>query len=85
MNHIDPHHLTCRDAVELVTDYLEGALSSEDLLGFEEHVVLCEGCAAHLDNLRRLRRVTRRAQVTELDASLFHKLASVLRMEPSPA
>ncbi|MFT3765698.1 MAG: zf-HC2 domain-containing protein [Minicystis sp.] len=85
MNHIDPHHLTCRDAVELVTDYVEGALSPEDLLSFEEHVVLCEGCCSHLENLRRIRRATRRAPVQELDAGLFHKLAGVLRMQPNPA
>ena len=85
MKHIDPHHLTCRDTAELVTDYLEGALSSDDLLAFEEHVVLCDGCSTHLSNLRRIRRVMRRPVSQELDQGLFHKLASALRMQASPA
>jgi anti-sigma factor RsiW len=85
VNHIDPHHVTCRDAVELVTDYLEGALSPAELLRFEEHVVICDGCAAHVSNMRRLRRVTRRAPTTELDMGLLHTLTSVLRMAPRPA
>ena len=84
MNHIDPHHLTCRDAAELVTDYVEGALSPQELHNFEEHVVLCDGCSAHLSNLRRIRRITRRAPSQDLDAGLFQKLAGVLRMQASP-
>ncbi len=82
---IDPHHLACRDAVELVTDYLEGALPPAELLAFEEHVVLCDGCAAHLANLRRVRKATRRVAVEALDAGLFGKLCNVLSMSPSPA
>jgi anti-sigma factor RsiW len=82
---IDPHHLACRDAVELVSDYLEGALPPAELLAFEEHLVLCEGCATHLSNLRRVRRATRRIAATDLDAGLFDKLCGVLSMAPSPA
>lgn len=96
MNHIDPHHLTCRDAAELVTDYLEGALSSRDLHAFEEHVVLCDGCSAHLSNLRRIRRVTRRVSprgveigdkpaARLVDNALLQKLTSALRLSPMGA
>ena len=45
--------LTCRELVELVTDYLEGALSREDRARFDEHLASCEGCTAHLDQMRR--------------------------------
>lgn len=45
--------LTCRELVELVTDYLEGALSLEDRMRFEEHLLICEGCSAYLDQLCR--------------------------------
>jgi anti-sigma factor RsiW len=81
---IDPHNLECRDAVELVSDYLEGALRPEELLAFEEHLVLCDGCAVHLENLRRVCRATRGLAVHDLDTDLFHKLAGALRMPPSP-
>lgn len=44
--------LTCQELVELVTDYLEGTLPLEDRDRFEQHVVLCDGCAYYLDQMR---------------------------------
>lgn len=44
--------LSCAELVQLVTDYVEGALSAEDRRRFEEHIVFCDGCAAHLDQMR---------------------------------
>ena len=34
--------LTCQELVELVSDYLEGALSPEDRRRFEEHLAGCD-------------------------------------------
>jgi predicted anti-sigma-YlaC factor YlaD len=45
--------LTCRELVELVTDYLEGSLAPEERMRFEEHLLICEGCSAYLDQMRR--------------------------------
>jgi anti-sigma factor RsiW len=45
--------LTCRELVELVTEYLEGGLSPEDRDRFEQHLVLCDGCAWYLEQMRR--------------------------------
>jgi predicted anti-sigma-YlaC factor YlaD len=44
--------LTCRELVELVTDYLEGALSPSDRLDFERHLVWCSFCRDYLDQMR---------------------------------
>ena len=44
--------ITCADAVELVTDYLDDALSAADLADFETHLSLCEGCQVFVDQLR---------------------------------
>jgi anti-sigma factor RsiW len=49
---IDERALTCKELVELVTDYLEGALSSEDKERFEAHLATCDGCAAYLQQMR---------------------------------
>ena len=35
--------ITCADAVELVTDFLDEALSADDRANFETHLSLCEG------------------------------------------
>jgi anti-sigma factor RsiW len=44
--------LTCKELVELVTEYLEGALSPEDRDRFEQHIVLCDGCGSYLEQMR---------------------------------
>jgi len=50
---IDERALTCKELVELVTDYLEGALSSDDKERFETHLAACDGCAAYLQQMRK--------------------------------
>jgi anti-sigma factor RsiW len=44
--------MTCQELVELVTEYLEGALSELDRTRFEEHIALCPMCQVHLEQLR---------------------------------
>ena len=45
--------LSCRELVELVTDYLDGALSADERLAFERHIAICPPCRGYLDELRR--------------------------------
>jgi anti-sigma factor (TIGR02949 family) len=52
--------MTCRQVVELMTDYLEGALSSADRARFEAHIAGCDGCRAYLAQLSTTRRVLRK-------------------------
>ena len=44
--------LACQELVELVTDYLEGALSAAEMERFEQHLTECNGCGAYLDQIR---------------------------------
>jgi anti-sigma factor RsiW len=44
--------ISCQDVVELVTDYLEGAMSPEDVARFEHHLSLCEGCVFYVEQIR---------------------------------
>lgn len=44
--------LTCRELVELVTDYLEGALNADERARFEQHLAECEGCRHYLEQMR---------------------------------
>jgi predicted anti-sigma-YlaC factor YlaD len=44
--------LVCQQAVELVTDYLEGALSRRDRLRFETHLRNCPNCTTYLEQIR---------------------------------
>ena len=54
----DVIQLTCRELVELVTDYLEGMLSPADRARFEEHLSACDGCTRYLEQMRETIRLT---------------------------
>lgn len=45
--------LSCQELVELVTDYLEGALSEEERLRFEDHIGRCGACKIYLEQIRQ--------------------------------
>lgn len=47
-----PPELTCQELVELVTDYLEEALPADERAVFEKHLAECDGCFAHLEQMR---------------------------------
>jgi anti-sigma factor RsiW len=44
--------LVCREFVELITDYLEGALPQDEHQRFEAHLDECDGCAEYLQGMR---------------------------------
>lgn len=44
--------IVCQQAVELVTDYLEGALSRRERRRFELHLRRCPNCSAYLEQIR---------------------------------
>jgi anti-sigma factor RsiW len=47
--------LACIDLVELVTDYLEGALGEQDRDLFEAHMSTCDGCRVYVEQIRATR------------------------------
>ncbi len=49
MTHRD---VACRELVELVTEYLEGALPPDEVLAVEAHLVECEGCERYVNQVR---------------------------------
>jgi len=44
--------LVCRQVVELVTDYLEGALPEDLRAAVERHVEVCPPCAVYIEQIR---------------------------------
>lgn len=50
--------LTCKEVVEIVTDYLEGAMSAEDRARFDAHLSKCDGCTNYLRQMRETIRLT---------------------------
>jgi predicted anti-sigma-YlaC factor YlaD len=43
----------CNEIVELVTEYLEGAMDARAAAAFEEHLTICEGCRRYVDQMRQ--------------------------------
>jgi anti-sigma factor RsiW len=71
--------LTCREMVELVSDYLEGTLPDRDRALFEQHLVLCDGCSAYLDQMRGTVMLTGRLREDMLDAPVRDRLLQTFR------
>ena len=44
--------LACRELVELVTEYLDGALDPAERVRVETHLAECDGCTTYLDQVR---------------------------------
>jgi anti-sigma factor RsiW len=54
----DVTELRCKEVVELVTDYIDGALTPPDRERFEEHLAACAGCTRYLAQIRETIRLT---------------------------
>ena len=59
--------LTCRELVELVTDYLEGALPRSDRARFEAHIAACGNCAEYLAQFEQTIALTGSLREDDLD------------------
>ena len=44
--------LACAELVELLTDYLEGAVPPDEAAAVEAHLAQCPGCRRYLDQMR---------------------------------
>ena len=50
--------LTCHEVVNIITDYLEDGLSPGDRRRVEEHLTICDGCTAYVEQMRETIRLT---------------------------
>ena len=68
--------LSCRDLVELITEYLEGTLPAADRKRFEEHLGICPPCQTYLDQMRQtlraLGRLPRESVSEDARRALLH-------------
>jgi anti-sigma factor RsiW len=71
--------MNCRQVVELMTDYLEGALSPVERARFEDHIAGCDGCRAYLQQLRTTRRVLGRLADEPVPAAVEKELLETFR------
>ena len=72
-------HLSCQEVVELVTDYLDQALASEEASLFEQHVNFCDGCDWYLDQMRTTISTVGRVTEEEVPPEMRDKLMTAFR------
>lgn len=46
--------IACQQLVEMVTDYLEGCLTAEDMAAVQRHLQACADCSGYLTQMRRV-------------------------------
>lgn len=71
--------LTCHELVELVTDYMENALSPTERARFEEHLRGCTVCPRYVEQLRTTVRVIGRLTEENLPDSVRQSLLTAFR------
>jgi anti-sigma factor RsiW len=71
--------LSCDEVVRLVSDYLEGALTRAERARFEAHIVMCDGCAAYLDQMRETIRLVGELPERSVPDATWDRLRSVFR------
>ena len=80
--------LTCRELTEVLTDYLEGVMSPEDVARFDAHLELCDGCVTYVEQMRRTIRTVRALRPAEVEATVPDDLLAAFqawkRGEPLP-
>lgn len=59
--------MTCKELVELVTEYLEGTLPEDLRLRMEQHLSGCSGCTNYVEQMRQMIQLT--GQVREENLS----------------
>jgi anti-sigma factor RsiW len=47
-----PRDIACQELVELVTEYLEGALPPDEVAAVDQHLADCDPCLHYLDQMR---------------------------------
>ena len=71
--------MECRAAVELMTGYLEGALTGRVRRRFEAHLAVCAACVAYLDQMRLTISVLGRLEPDRLDPEVRAELVVIYR------
>jgi anti-sigma factor RsiW len=79
MSIIAPRELACQEVVELISDYIEGALPRRERRRLEAHLAGCEHCSEYLAQMHRTIGLTGRLRAEDLAPELRPQLVAVFR------
>ena len=75
----DVEHLTCKEFVEVLTDYLEDALDPAERADIERHIVICRGCSNYIEQMRSTIDLLSRMPRDDADSAHSEKLLALFR------
>lgn len=70
--------MTCKDAIEILADYLEGALGADLGRELEEHLAQCRPCQAYLNTYRKTAELGREVGRVEMPDEMKRHLREFL-------
>jgi anti-sigma factor RsiW len=76
---VNPDDLSCKELVELVTDYVEDRLSPSVRTRFEMHLGYCAPCRVYLAQMRETIRLSGRLSEETLPSGSKEKLLDAFR------
>jgi len=71
--------LSCKELVELVTEYLENSLPLSEKAQFEAHLALCPGCQTYLEQMRQTLHAVGHLTEESLDPTTRDTLLALFR------
>jgi anti-sigma factor RsiW len=71
--------MSCRELVQLITDYLEGDLSRRERRRFERHLRDCDGCTTYIEQMREMIRLAGAVREQDLSVGAREELLAVFR------
>lgn len=74
-----PPPLVCREAVELVSGYLDGTLSRRERRRLEKHLAQCDACTAYLDQMRATIAASGQVGPEDLPSDVVEGLVNLFR------
>lgn len=70
--------LTCKDAIELLAEYLETSLGPELVTALERHLHDCRACLAYLNTYKKTRTLAGEVGRVEMPDEMKHRLRQLL-------
>jgi anti-sigma factor RsiW len=72
-------NIECRQAVELVSDYLDGKLSRTNRRTLERHLSKCDGCTEYVRQMRITIELTGKVEPDDLEPSTLDGLVDLFQ------
>jgi anti-sigma factor (TIGR02949 family) len=69
----------CQEMIEVITNYLDGAMPPDERQRFERHLSYCAGCSTYVDQMRETIRQTGTVPRESLPPALRERIVAQFR------